>query len=74
MPSSSTSQAPRAGDFLLRIHFNRYWTVSGGAACLRARGPWTMVEAERPGSFHVGNDLSAGALLGRHRVCSAAAG
>jgi hypothetical protein len=65
-------EAPRAGDFLLRIHFNRYWTVSGAAACLRARGPWTMVEAERPGSLQVGTDLSAGALLGTHRVCSEA--
>jgi hypothetical protein len=66
--------APRAGDYVLRIHFNRYWTVTGGAACLRARGPWTMVEAERPGEVRVGTDLSAGALLGRHRVCSESAG
>lgn len=65
-------KTPRAGDFLLRIHFNRYWTVSSGVACLRARGPWTMFEAKRPGSFHVDTDLSAGALLGRRRVCSEA--
>lgn len=65
--------APSAGDYVLRIHFNRYWTVSGGA-CLRARGPWTVVEAERPGAVHVGTDLSAGALLGRRRVCSESAG
>jgi hypothetical protein len=65
--------APRPGDYVLRIHFNRYWTVTGAAACLRARGPWTMVEAERPGAVHVGTDLSAGALLGRHRVCSESA-
>jgi hypothetical protein len=67
-------QAPRAGDYLLRIHFNRYWTVSGGAACLRGRGPWTMVEAQHPGSFHVGTDLTAGALFDQDRVCSEAAG
>lgn len=62
--------APRAGGYLMRIHFNRYWTVRG-AACLRARGPWTLVEAQRPGPIRVGTDLSAGALLGRRRVCAA---
>jgi hypothetical protein len=67
-------QAPRAGDYLLRIHFNRYWAIVGGAACLRARGPWTMVEAQRPGSLHVGTDLSAGALFNGGRICSPAAG
>jgi hypothetical protein len=66
-------EAPRAGDYLLRIHFNRYWTVSGPAACLQARGPWTMLESLTPGTIRVGTDLSAGAMLGRHRVCSEAA-
>lgn len=61
---------PRAGRFELRIHFSGYWTVAGAGACLRAKGPWTLVEARRPGSIHVGTDLSAGALLGRRRVCS----
>lgn len=63
-------RTPRAGSFVLRIHFSPYWTVAGVAACLRARGPWTLVEAGRPGSIHVGTDLSAGALLGLRRVCS----
>jgi hypothetical protein len=67
-------ETPRAGSFVLRIHFNRYWTIAAGDGCLRARGPWTMVEAQRPGLLHVGTDLSAGALLGQHRVCSEAAG
>ena len=63
--------APRAGHFLLRIHFNPYWTVAGPAGtCLRSWGKWTQVELTQPGSFHVGTDLSAGALLGRHRVCA----
>jgi hypothetical protein len=63
--------APRAGRFLLRIHFSSYWTVPGAAGlCLRPKGPWTLVEAGRPGSFHVGTDLSTDGLLGKHRVCS----
>jgi hypothetical protein len=61
---------PRPGDYLMRIHFNRYWTVRGGA-CLRARGPWTLVEADRPGQVRVGTDVSADAMLdGNHRICA----
>lgn len=64
-------QAPRAGDFVLRIHFSPYWTVADSdGICLRSKGPWTMVELSRPGSFHIGTDLSAGALLGKQRVCA----
>jgi hypothetical protein len=60
----------RAADFELRIHFSPYWKVTGGSACLRERGPWTVVEASRAETIHVGTDLSAAALFGRHRVCS----
>lgn len=64
-------RSPRAGRFLLRIHFSPYWSVSRGAGvCLRERGPWTMVDLDRPGSFHVETNLSTGGLLGRHRVCA----
>jgi hypothetical protein len=62
---------PRPARFVLRIHFSSYWTVPDGAAtCLRPKGPWTMVEMGRAGSVHIGTDLSAGALLGEHRICS----
>ncbi len=64
-------RSPRAGSFLLRIHFSPYWSVTRGTGvCLRERGPWTMVELSRPGSFHVETGLSTGGLLGRHRVCA----
>jgi hypothetical protein len=63
-------RAPRAGRFALRIHFNPYWTVAGAGACLRQRGAWTLAEAGQAGSIRVGTDLSAGALLGRRRVCA----
>jgi hypothetical protein len=63
-------QAPQAGRFLLRIHFNPYWIVAGAGACLREKGIWTVVETDRPGSIHVSTDFSTAALLGRHRVCS----
>jgi hypothetical protein len=61
---------PRASSFELRIHFSPYWKVTSGTACLRERGPWTLVEASRAETIHVGTDLSAAALFGRHRVCS----
>jgi hypothetical protein len=63
-------QVPRASSFELRIHFSPYWTVTGVGACLREKGPWTVVEAPRGGSIHVGTNLSADALFGRHRVCA----
>jgi hypothetical protein len=64
-------RSPRAGRFVLRIHFSPYWNVTRGeGVCLRERGPWTLVELDRPGSFHVETNLSAGGLLGRHRVCA----
>lgn len=61
---------PHASQFELRIHFSPYWKVTGGGACLRERGPWTVVEASKAGTIHVGTDLSAAALFGRHRVCA----
>jgi hypothetical protein len=61
---------PRAAELELRIHFSPYWKISGGAACLRQRGPWTVVETDRPATIHVETDLSAAALFGRHRVCA----
>jgi hypothetical protein len=64
-------RAPRPGRFLLRIHFSPYWNVTrGGGVCLYDRGPWTLVEAARPGSLHVETGLSPGGLLGKHRVCA----
>jgi hypothetical protein len=64
-------RVPRAGRYLLRIHFSPYWTVSGPPdACLREWGRWTRVEMPRSGSLRVGTDLSAGALLGKQRVCA----
>lgn len=63
--------APRAGRYLLRIHFSSYWTVpEAGGLCLRPKGLWTLAEFSRPGSFHVGTDLSAGAMLGKRRICA----
>jgi hypothetical protein len=64
-------RSPRVGSFELRIHFSPYWTVSRGAGiCLRDAGQWTQAVLSRPGSFRVETNLSAGGLLGKHRVCA----
>jgi len=64
-------RAPRPGRYLLRIHFNPYWKVSGlPGACLRPWGRWTQVELARPGSLQVSTDLSAEGLLGKPPVCA----
>jgi hypothetical protein len=47
-------QAARAGTFLVREHFSRYWTVAAGDACV-ARGPegFTTVRARAPGRIEL---------------------
>src|SRR5262249_53482061 len=52
-------QADRAGAFLVRVHFSRYWTVRAGNACL-ARGPegFTSVRARAPGRIEVAAHFS----------------
>jgi hypothetical protein len=63
-------RTPHPARYMLRIHFSSYWTLEGAPTCLRPKGRWTLVEARAAGSVHVGTDLSAGALLGKHRICS----
>ncbi len=55
-----------AGSFVVRVHYTRYWTVTGGAACVgRARGGWTEVSASRAGAVIVAARFSLGRALGR---------
>jgi hypothetical protein len=69
-PASFTLSARRPGPFLVRIHYTRYWTVTGGEACVERDGDWTRVDAPRGGVVSVTARFSLGALLGRHRECS----
>jgi hypothetical protein len=51
---SFTLLAPRAGSFLVRLHFTPYWALASGHGCLaRAPGDWTELSAPRAGSLHV---------------------
>jgi hypothetical protein len=51
---SFTLAVPRAGTFMVRVHFTPYWALSGGPGCVsRAPGDWTDVQARAPGSLQV---------------------
>jgi hypothetical protein len=63
----------RAGErhaFLVRLHHTPYWTVTSGDACVGADGPWTRVEAGRPGRIEISARFSLGGLFRRDRECS----
>ncbi len=58
----------RPGDFLVRVNFTPYWSISRGAGCLLRRGEWTVARASHPGVFRVAADFSARPRLERgHR-------
>jgi hypothetical protein len=58
-------RARMRGRFLVRVHFTRYWTVTGGRACVSAGvGGWTAVSAREPGVVRVTARFSLGRALG----------
>jgi hypothetical protein len=63
----------RPGDFLVRVNFTPYWSISRGAGCLLRRGEWTVAHAAHPGIFRVSADFSVGrawnAMTGAHKTC-----
>jgi hypothetical protein len=60
-----TLRATRAGRFLVRVHYTRYWAVTAGAGCVgRAGGGWTSVVALRAGLVRVNANFSVARALG----------
>lgn len=61
------------GEFLLRVNFTPYWSVTSGAGCILRRGDWTVARATRPGVFRVAADFSLGsaweAVTGAKSTC-----
>jgi hypothetical protein len=56
--------ADRAGTFLLRIHYTRYWMVTKGRGCVvPGYGGWTSISAHQPGTLKVQANLSLSAAL-----------
>jgi hypothetical protein len=63
----------RPGDFLVRVNFTPYWSISRGAGCLLRRGEWTVARASHPGILRVSADFSLGrawnAVTGARKTC-----
>jgi hypothetical protein len=63
----------RPGEFLVRVNFTPYWSISRGAGCILRRGDWTVARAARPGVFRVAADFSVGrawnAVTGARKTC-----
>jgi hypothetical protein len=63
----------RPGEFLVRVNFTPYWSISRGAGCILHRGDWTVARASRPGTFRVAADFSVGrawnAVTGAKKTC-----
>ena len=63
----------RPGDFLVRVNFTPYWSISRGAGCLLRHGEWTVARASHPGILRVSADFSLGrawnAVTGAKKTC-----
>jgi hypothetical protein len=63
----------RPGEFLVRVNFTPYWSISRGAGCIIRRGDWTVARASHPGVFRVDADFSLGrawnAVTGARKTC-----
>ena len=61
------------GEFLVRVNFTPYWSISRGAGCILRRGDWTVARASHPGIFRVDADFSLGrawnAVTGARKTC-----
>ncbi len=72
-PRGFALQARGPGAILVRVHWTSYWTVRGGAACLRpTTHGWTRVVVGGPGTVRVAARFSAGRAITRGRTCQAA--
>jgi hypothetical protein len=69
-PDRFTLEAARRGDYLVRIHDNRYWRVESGDACVAADGDWVRVEARSPGRIAVAAPFTLAGLFGAESRCS----
>ena len=61
------------GDFLVRVNFTPYWSISRGSGCLLRHGEWTVARAAHPGILRVSADFSLGrawnAVTGARKTC-----
>ncbi len=69
-PDRFSLDVSRRGDYLVRIHHNRYWRVERGDACVAADGDWVRVEARSPGRVDVAAPFTVAGLFGAEPRCS----
>jgi hypothetical protein len=71
---SFTLSARAAGSFLVRVHYTRYWTLSGVPGCVgSAPGGWTRVVVRAAGTATVAARFSLGRALGAGTSCGGSA-
>jgi hypothetical protein len=62
---SFTLRAAAPGNFVVRVHYTRYWTITGGSGCVaEAPGGWTYVTTRKPGTVFVAASFSLARALG----------
>ena len=67
---SFSLQASRAGNFVVKVHYTRYWTLTRGSGCVsQAPGGWTAVRLSRPGGAAVSARFSLGRAFGSGPSC-----
>jgi hypothetical protein len=72
---SFTLRAFSAGEFVTRLRFTRYWTLSAGSGCVRpAPGGWTSVAVSAPGTVVVSARFSLARAFSSGGSCSATGG
>jgi hypothetical protein len=68
---SFTVQASRAGSFMVRVHFTRYWTITKGSGCIaRGQEGFTELTARRAGAVTVAARFSLARALESGSGCS----
>lgn len=69
-PDSFTLAVPRAGSFVVMLHFTPYWELRSGHGCIaRAPGDWTLVQAHGVGKLHVVTGFSLARVFDRGPRC-----
>jgi hypothetical protein len=67
---SFTLLAQRAGTFVVRVHYTRYYTLTAGSGCVsEARGGWTEVRLNGRGMARVAARFSVARALGLGGGC-----
>jgi hypothetical protein len=63
----------RPGEFLIRVNFTPYWSISKGSGCILRHGDWTVARTAHPGILRVAADFSVGrawnAVTGAKKTC-----